>query len=243
MNRNIQIQIDRVKEVIVQKLKDKGLISLYLAGTVPSKDQITSSDIDIFGIVESEFDFQEEEKVNCYLRMYLAKEIRIEVIFRGITLSELNGGKQKGTITRWIPIRILIKRLPFLQHLWGKEFDFSEFRLKRYEPQQEAKVQIKNIRRNIESLREGTEGFPIRDITKHLLSLIALEAEIEYSFSFDPSYEKLAKHLEKEKEHIIHRAMALRKELEINRTQVFLLCNEAEKYLDYLERRSRTWKV
>ena len=66
------------------------------------------------------------------------------------------------------------------------------------------------------AVREGTEGFPIRDITKHLLSLIALEAEIEYSFSFDPSYEKLAKHLEKEKEHFVHRAMALRKELEIN---------------------------
>jgi len=122
MNRNIQIQIDGVKEVIVQKLKDKGLISLYLAGIVPSKDQITSSDIDIFGIVESDFDFQEEEKVNCYLRIYLAKEMGIETIFRGIALSELNGGKQKGTITKWIPIRILIKRLPFFQHLWEKKF-------------------------------------------------------------------------------------------------------------------------
>jgi hypothetical protein len=171
MNRNIQIQIDRVKEVIVQRLKDKGLISLYLAGTVPSKDQITSSGIDIFGIVESEFDFQEEEKVNCYIRIYLVKEIGIEAIFRGITLSELNGGKQKGTITKWIPIRILIKRFPFFQHLWGTEFDFSEFRVKRYEPQQEAKVQIKNIRRNIESIRKRTQGFPIRDITKHLLRI------------------------------------------------------------------------
>jgi len=47
MNRNIQIQTDRVKEVIVQKLKDKGLIFLYLAGTAPSKDQIISSDINI----------------------------------------------------------------------------------------------------------------------------------------------------------------------------------------------------
>ena len=47
MNQNIQVHIDTVKEVIVQKLKNKGLISLYLAGTVPSKDQITSSDIDI----------------------------------------------------------------------------------------------------------------------------------------------------------------------------------------------------
>ena len=47
MNQNIQVHIDTVKEVIVQKLKNKGLISLYLAGTVPSKDQITSGDSDI----------------------------------------------------------------------------------------------------------------------------------------------------------------------------------------------------
>ena len=47
MNRKIQVQIDRVKEVIVQKLNNKGLICLYLAGEVPSKEQITSSDTDI----------------------------------------------------------------------------------------------------------------------------------------------------------------------------------------------------
>ena len=241
MDRETQVQINRVKDVVVHRLKNKGLISLYLGGTVPSWDRIPSSDIDTLGIVESDFDFKEEEKVNCYLRGCLEEEIGIDSTFRGVTLSELNGGKQKGIITKWVPIRILIKRLPFFKHLWGKEFDFSEFQVKRYEPQQEAKVQIKNIRRKIESLREGTEGFPIRDITKHLLSLIALEAEVEYGFIFDPSYDKLAKHLEKEKGHIAHRAMELRKEPEISRTQILLFCNQAEKYLDDLERRSGMW--
>ncbi len=243
MDREIQVQIDRIKEVIVQKLENKGLISLYLGGTVLSRDRIPLSDIDTLGIVESDFDFKEEEKVNCYLRGCLKEEIGIHSTFRGITLSELNGGKQKGIITKWIPIRILIKRLPFFKHLWGKEFCFSEFRVDRCKPQQEAKVQIKNIRRNIESIREGTEGFPLRDITKHLLSLIALEAEIEYGFTFDPSYEKLAKHLEKEKGHIVHRAMALRKKPQISRTQILHFCSQAEKYLDDLKRRSESWKA
>jgi len=242
MNQNIKIQIDRIKEIIVQKLKDKGLISLYLGGTVPSEDIIPSSDIDIFGVVEQDFNFEEEERLNSHLTKYLAKEIGIEVRFRGITLSELNGGKQKGTITKWVPIRILVKRLPFLKHLWGKKFDFSEFRVKRYSPQQEAKVQIKSMRRNIESIRKGTQGFPIRDITKHLLSLIALEAEVENGFAFHPSYEKLAKYLEK-KGHIVHRAIALRKQAEIDRTQILFFCRQAEKYLDNLERRSELWKA
>ena len=242
MNQNTDVKIDRIKQAIIQNLKVKGLISLYLAGTVPGRDRIPSSDIDILGIVEPDFDFQEEEKVNCCLRGCLREKIGIGSTFRGITLSELNGGKQKGTITKWVPIRILMKRLLFFKYLWGKELDFSEFQVKRYSPQQEAKVQIKNIRRNIQSLREGTQGFPIRDITKHLLSLIALEAEIEYDFTFDPSYEKLAKHLEKEKGHIVHRAMALRKKPQINRTQILRFCSQAEKYLDELERRSGTWK-
>ncbi len=113
MKQNIRIQIDRIREVIVQKLTNKGLISLYLGGTVPSEDRIQSSDIDTLGIVEWDFDFTEEEKVNCYLRGCLKEEIGINSTFRGITLSELNGGKQKGIITKWVPIRILIKRLPF----------------------------------------------------------------------------------------------------------------------------------
>ncbi len=241
MNQNIKIQIDRIREVIIKKLKDKGLLSLYLGGTVPSKDRIPSSDIDTLGIVESAFDFEEEEKVNRYLRGCLEEEVGIDSTFRGVTLSELNGGKQKGIVTKWVPIRILIKRLPFFKHLWGKEFDFSKFQVRRYEPQQEAKVQIKNIRRNIESLRKGTQEFPIRDITKHLLSLIALEAEVEHGFTFDPSYEKLAKHLEREKRHVVHQAMAVRKRPQINRTQILLFCSQAEKYLDDLERRSGMW--
>lgn len=60
MNQNIGFQVDRIKEVIVQKLRDKGLISLYLGGTVPSRDRIPSSDIDTLGIVESNCDFEEE---------------------------------------------------------------------------------------------------------------------------------------------------------------------------------------
>lgn len=173
----------------------------------------------------------------------MAKEIGIEVAFRGITLSDLDGEEQKGTITKWVPIRILIKRLPFFKHLWGKEFDFSQFGVKRCSPQQEAKVQIKNIRRNIESLRKGTQGSPIRDITKYLLSLIALEAEAGYGFTFDPSYEKLAKYLEGEKGRIVHRAMVLRREPEINRAQILHFCSQAEKYLDDLKKRSESWKA
>lgn len=117
------------------------------------------------------FTRDDEEKAQKVLALLK----RVERDKERITLSELNGGKQKGTITKWVPIRILIKRLSFFKHLWGKEFDFSEFRIKRYKPQQEARIQIKNIRVNIESIGKGTQGFPIRDVTKHLLSLIILE--------------------------------------------------------------------
>lgn len=90
----------------------------------------------------------------------MKEEIGIDSTFRGITLSELDGGEEKGTITKWVPIRILIKRLPFFKYLCGKEFCFSEFKVKRYYPQQEAKVQIKNIRRSIQLLRQGLRDSP-----------------------------------------------------------------------------------
>jgi len=130
MNQNIKIQIDRIREVIIKKLKDKGLLSLYLGGTVPSRDRIPSSDIDTLGLVESAFDFKEEEKVNRYLRGCLKEEIGIDSTFRGVALSELNGGKQKGVITKWVPIRILIKRLPFFKHLWERNLISRSLELK-----------------------------------------------------------------------------------------------------------------
>ena len=77
MDRETQVQINRVKDVIVHRLKDKGFLSLYLGGTVPSRDRVP----DTFVIVELAFDFKEEEKVNRYLRGCLKEEIEIDTTF------------------------------------------------------------------------------------------------------------------------------------------------------------------
>ncbi len=47
----LKIQIDGIKQVSIQKLMDKGLISEYLLATVPYEDRMPAGDIDILGIL------------------------------------------------------------------------------------------------------------------------------------------------------------------------------------------------
>jgi predicted nucleotidyltransferase len=64
-NKKLKKIIEDIKEVTVKELKDKGLISLYLSGTILTKDRVKLSDIDLFGIVGPEFDIiKEENKIN-----------------------------------------------------------------------------------------------------------------------------------------------------------------------------------
>lgn len=67
--RKIKKIIRRITAFLVEELKEEGLISLYLAGSILSQKERTSrSDIDFFGIVNEKFDFGLEEKVNRKLK-------------------------------------------------------------------------------------------------------------------------------------------------------------------------------
>ena len=57
-NKQLLNIINQLSKLTVNRLKDKGLISLYLAGTILSKDRTKHSDIDLFGIVDH-FNFKE----------------------------------------------------------------------------------------------------------------------------------------------------------------------------------------
>ena len=112
--------INQVSEETVSKLHDRGLLALYLGGTFLTPDQLPSSDIDLLGIVAKAFDFCEEDHLNRYFDEFVEPEFGIKSCFRGITISELQGGNQKGNATSWIPIRIMIKQLSFHMHFIGR---------------------------------------------------------------------------------------------------------------------------
>ncbi len=230
--------INRVSEATVSKLHKRGLLALYLGGTFLTSDRLSSSDIDLLGIVMKTFDFCEEDHLNRYFDEFVEPEFGIKSCFRGITISELQGGNQKGNVTSWIPIRIMIKRLPFYMHLWGMKFDFTTFPIKPYPPKQEAGIHFIGIKRSIKSIRRknGKLRLSPQAFAKQVLHLAFVEAEIAYGFKFTPSYEELIDHLKDRKDHFAHRALVTRKAEAVSTEEYLTFCDQAERYISNLKK-------
>ena len=230
--------INRVSEATVSKLHKRGLLALYLGGTFLTSDRLSSSDIDLLGIVAKTFDFCEEDHLNSYFDESVEPEVGIKSCFRGITISELKGGIQKGNATSWIPIRIMIKRLPFYMHLWGIKFNFTTFPIKPYPPKEEAGIHFIGIKRSIKSIRRknGKLRLSPQAFAKQVLHLAFVEAEVAYGFKFTPSYEGLIDHLKDRKDHFAHRALEMRKAEAISTEEYLAFCDQAERYISNLKK-------
>ena len=236
--REIRKIVKNIGNFLVKELKDEGLISLYIVGTILSKKERTpQSDIDFFGLVSSDFDFKLEKEINDDLKN-LKKSLcgGYESRFRGIPLSVFEGGKEEGIVKFLKPER-LIQRFPFFKHFWGKKFNFlKDFSIKPMDLKEEALYLIKTLKGSIKSLRLGKENFPFQDFPKLVIELVRVEAQLYYGFKYDPSRKKLAGHLSKKENHIIHRAMELR-EKKRTREEILKFCNEVENYIKYIEKR------
>ena len=51
--------LDRSVAEVVARLKDKGLISLYLCGSFGTQDELPSSDVDLLSVVKDDLDSRE----------------------------------------------------------------------------------------------------------------------------------------------------------------------------------------
>jgi len=230
--------IKKITNFTVKELKDKGLISLYLAGTILTKDRTPYSDIDLFGIVTSDFQIiKEENKINKIFKKQKKNLCKgIETKFRAIAIDELEGAKPRGIVAKFIGLNNVIKQFPYYKLLYGKKLDFSKFPIKPLELKEQAKKQIKALKTSIKHIKEKKEKFPIQDFSKHILILARIEAEKDYGFKFDPSYKKLTQHLAKQREHIAHKAMKLRYK-KVTRKEILDLSKELESYIRHLKKK------
>lgn len=239
----------RIKKIIkdltkytVSKFKDKGMVSLYLAGTILTKDRTPYSDIDLFGFVGSDFDIIKEENIINAEFEAAKKELcgGFEVRFRAIGLDELEGGGPRGTIAKHVGLDVAINYFPFYKRLWGKRLNFKKFPIKPLALREMAKRQIQWIENYINEFRKGKEIVPRSGLGKFILALARTEAQKDYGFKFDPSYLKLTKHLKKERNHIAHKAMAFRYKPP-TKEETLEFCNEIEVYIKHIKKRISEW--
>jgi hypothetical protein len=228
--------IKKISYVIIEELKNRGLITLYLAGTILDKEErVKTSDIDFFAIVRSDFDMNLEK----YMNDALAAERQticngFETRLRVFPLCSLQGGEVKGILTILRPERI-VQRLPFFKVLWGRRFDYEKDFIKPLTLKDEAKFLIDQIENIIIDIKTGNEKFPIKDFPKFVVELVRVEAQMQHDFKYHPSRSRLTKHLSKEKNHIIHKAMTLRTQ-GATRESMRRFISETEKYIEFLKK-------
>lgn len=224
----------------VKHLEKEGLITLYVGGSILSKDQNTFSDIDLFGIVSQNFDLRQEKQLNEDFKSQKDNLCRgFLVRFKAIPLNVLNGDKpQQQDFTPYL----FIKRIPFFTHFWGKKFNPDrDFDIMPLSLKQEAEYWIKKVNYAIIDLKGEREKFPYWDFPKYVLNLVMVEAQHDYHYKFHPSYSKLADHLKKYPLHIIHQAILLRSNAYSLRKEILFLCNNAEKYVEELQQKVQEW--
>ena len=239
MKENIADTVEKVTPLAVAELEDKGVMGLYLGGSALSSDFLPWSDIDLYGIVEDAFDFDGEKVIIQKLNDTTRSATKIPLSFHGIAMSELQGGPQKGTITSWVPLCVLIKRLPFFPHLWGLKVDFRNLPLKPCRLKEEAMYMLPRIRRDIKWVKDGL--FIPGEIPKQVMHLARIEAEAERDAENLHRFNDIAAHYADTPDHIVHPAMSLRKTEHLTRKMVIEFCDIVEKYLSHVESRVETW--
>ena len=113
------------------KYKNKGIISIYLWGTVLNRDfNPIKSDIDSVAIVKNNFNPNIEEKIKLLLSEKNSglKHFKINCIF----LEEFMRKKQKSRLTRLVHTNLLLLDFRNWRHICGRKFSRSDFLIKEW---------------------------------------------------------------------------------------------------------------
>ncbi|MBT3272394.1 MAG: hypothetical protein HN368_04505 [Spirochaetales bacterium] len=201
--------IEKSIKLILENDRSGGISSIFIGGTIKEEDRTKDSDIDFIGIVNDDFEDDDEKRINDILAQAFtesAPEAKLRVLYE----SEMLGGSQRGFITKLIPIRIWIKRLPLFLHVWGKKLQTLKT-ITPYSCAEETEIEIGIIRGYISKWRNDQQGFHYDWIPKAVLYLCSVEAEAEYGNEYTISFQKLIEQFEEMPEHIVHESLRQRK--------------------------------
>lgn len=221
--------IEKASKHIINNIK-KEAYSLYLGGSIITADKKEDSDIDFFGIVKK-YDEDKENELNEFFKEYSFLFGKKDIKYRSIPLKSLVEGEEVGVIKFFHPRRF-VQRIPFFKLLWGDKIHERKDLLKPLSLDEEKKFLKKQLERSIKDIKKGKEKFPLEDFSKHVMNLVMVEAQ-EKGYGFEPRYNSLAKYFEDDK-HIIHKALNIRYDKDLNRKKVLRFCKEAKKYMKKL---------
>ena len=206
-----------------------GVQSIYLGGSRAYGAEKAGSDWDFFGVVDSQYDFGDEKKLNEKLSDKYSQEIR----FRGISLEELNGGQQRGVLTKHIPVQIIMKSFRFWKHLDGTKYRLENFEVSPASAKQELKFHIKRIRNYEQEAIDGQLPFPFEDYLKTVLLLISAKQQTEGK-DYTLNYKRIQERSNGLDKMLADKCMRYRNEGEIDKEAFF---KELRRYLNSIDQK------
>lgn len=145
-----QEQMKAIKSVLAKvysKYKEKGLLSIYLWGSVLTNDfNLKSSDIDSIAIVNNKAKEEDCKIVNQYLKEYSPeyKDFKLNYLY----LDELNGGKIKSKLARVIHPSLLLLDFKNWKYIVGKRYSRKKFKLKEIDFDEAVRLNLIAIKKN-----------------------------------------------------------------------------------------------
>jgi hypothetical protein len=235
-DKKINTTTSSIADFIISHLRNKGLISLYLAGTILSKkERVADSDIDFFGIVSPDFNPAEEKAINVELEKQRANLCGgFECRFRAFFLDELQDGKPRSMVGQLMRPERIAQRLPFFKLIWGKKFNYKKDFVKPMQLKEEAGFLINLLEKSMADLRVKKQKFPVEDFPKFVIELARVEAMMFQGYKYHPERKRLQHFLRKQENHIIHKAMELRYK-KAGWDEIIVFCNDVEKYIAELK--------
>ncbi len=221
--------IEKCKKIIIQPSTSKYIQALYIGGSINPQDRIKESDIDIIGIVNKNFPDTLETKINKDLKESI-KEMKCKL--RVLYISELQGGKQKGFISKLLPIRLFIRRIPFFPLIWGNPLKIEDT-IGPYTFKEEIEIQIKLLQEYIKNTNSDYIQIPFEWIPKTILYLTAIELVVVKKTEYLTSFSKIQNQWNSEKNHIVHDSIEIRKknyDISVNEKEEYII-----KAINYME--------
>ena len=119
--------IESVLKRVYSKYKHRGLLSIYLWGTVLTDDfNLKSSDVDSIGIVSNKAKEEDSRTINdLYLKESPYKDLKLNYLY----LDELNGKKIRSRLARVIHPSLLLLDFKNWKYIIGKKYSRKDFRL------------------------------------------------------------------------------------------------------------------
>jgi predicted nucleotidyltransferase len=139
-------QIESTLREIYRDYKNKGILSIYLWGSILTDDyNPKSSDIDSIAIMDKNAKLKDNEEINHFLKTHFPNgDFKLNYLY----LDELNGGKIKSSLAKVIYPKLLLLDFKNWKLIIGKKFSRKDFKIKKINFDEAVQLNLKIVKKN-----------------------------------------------------------------------------------------------